>query len=106
MRFILGVITGFAAGTAAAMLTSGKTGDELRLEFDRIRSDIQQRDFEALGSHLEERFKDLQASLETRLSQAGASAQEAVDDLSETLESAADDAADTVDDLAEEQAPA
>jgi gas vesicle protein len=106
VRFILGAITGFAAGTAVAMLSSGKMGDDLRLEFERIRSDIQQRDFEALGSHLESRFKDLQASLDARLSQTGASVGDVAEETTEDVKSAAEDATAAVEDLAQEAAPA
>lgn len=68
MRFLIGVIAGFAAGMAAATLTGGKSSDELRAEFERFRNEIQKRDVDALGSHLEERFKELQAGLDERLS--------------------------------------
>ena len=46
-------------------------GRELREELERFRAEVQKRDMDAVGSHLEERFKDLQAGLEQRLSQAG-----------------------------------
>jgi gas vesicle protein len=102
MRFILGAIAGFAAGAAAVALTAGKSGDELRVEFERIRTDIQQRDFDALGSHLEGRFKDLQASLEQRLSQTGASVSEVAEDTSKTFESGTDTAADAAQSVADD----
>jgi gas vesicle protein len=68
MRFLIGVIAGFAAGMAAATLTGGKSSDEIRAEFDRFRDEIQKRDMDALGNHLEERFKELQGGLDERLS--------------------------------------
>jgi gas vesicle protein len=106
MRFILGAVAGFAVGMAASTLSSGKLGRELRDELEGIRVDLEKRDFEAVGTRLEARFKDLQSSLEQRLAQAGDTAADVAEDASETLGSAADDAASAVQDLAEEQAPA
>jgi gas vesicle protein len=74
LRFLIGVITGFAVGLAVATLTGGKSSDELRAEFERFRGEIQKRDMDALGSHLEERFKELQGGLDERLSAIGEAA--------------------------------
>lgn len=105
MRFIIGVVTGFAAGMAAATLTGGKSSDELRSEFERFRSEIQQRDMDALGSHLEERFRELQGGLEERLSAISEAASGAARDASakaqEKAEAASSKAADAADDAAE-----
>ena len=106
MRFILGVITGFAAGTAAAMLTSGKSGAELRMEFERIRSDIQERDFEALGAQLEERLKDLQTNLDKFLKQASDKSADAGSEAAATFESAAAEASDAMESVADDAAHA
>lgn len=95
-RFILGLATGVAIGVAAATVSQGQSGQDLRSEFERIRSDIQQRDFDALGAHLEERFKDLQATLETRFAEvqeaAADVANEAVEEAKEEAEEAAKEA--------------
>ena len=99
MRFILGAVAGFAAGMAASTLSSGKLGRELRDELEGIRADLEKRDFDAVGTRLEARFKDLQSGLEQRLAQAGDAATDVAEDASETLESAADDAASAVQDL-------
>jgi gas vesicle protein len=104
MRFILGAVAGFAAGMAASTLSSGKLGRELRDELEGIRADLEKRDFEAVGSRLEARFKDLQSSFEQRMAEAGDAAAGVAEDASETLESAADEAA--VKGAADEQAPA
>jgi len=112
MRFLIGVITGFAAGMAAATLTAGKSSDELRAEFDRFRSEIQKRDMDALGSHLEERLKELQSGLDERLAaitdaagslarDAASSAQEKTKAAGSKSDDVAGDAADSVEDLVE-----
>ena len=106
MRFILGAVAGFAAGMAASTLSSGKLGRELRDELEGIRADLEKRDFEAVGSRLEARFKDLQASFEQRLAEAGDAATDVAEDASETLESAASDASEAVKDVVEEASPA
>jgi gas vesicle protein len=87
IRFLFGAVAGFAAGMAAATLTAGKTGDELRAEFDRFRAEVQKGDMEALGSHLEERFKELQSGLEQRLA--------AIADATKDMQAQAQDAAGT-----------
>ena len=68
-RFVLGLLSGVAIGVAAASMSQGQSGQDLRAEFDRIRNDLQQGNFDALGAHLEERFKELQASLEERFAE-------------------------------------
>jgi gas vesicle protein len=73
---------------AAATLTAGKSGDELRMEFERFRREVQKGDMDALGSHLEERFKELQAGLEQRIS--------AISDAAKDVQAQASEAADSV----------
>ncbi len=68
-RFVLGLVSGVAIGVAAAGMSQSQSGQDLRAEFDRIRNDLQQGNFDALGAHLEERFKELQASLEERFAE-------------------------------------
>ena len=96
LRFIIGLVTGVAIGAAAATATQGQSGQDLRAEFERIRADIEKRDFEALGNHLEERFKELQASIEEKINEASAEA--------EAAEDAAEEAADEVEAGVEEEA--
>lgn len=86
MRFVLGLITGVVVGAAAATISASQQGQDLRVEFERIRADFQQRDFDALGSHLEERFKELQTNLEDRFAQT----EEAADEAEESAEDAAE----------------
>jgi uncharacterized membrane-anchored protein YhcB (DUF1043 family) len=87
-RFVLGLISGVAIGAAAASMSQGQSGQDLRAEFDRIRSDLQEGNFDKLAAHLEERFKELQASLEQRFAEVEEQAAEA----DEALEEAADEA--------------
>ena len=90
MSFIVGLLSGLLVGAAGAVLYTVQTGRDLRQEFEQVRSEIQQRDFDALGKHLEERFKELQTGLEERLAQARESATQAA-------ESAGDAAAEATD---------
>lgn len=96
MRFTMGLSIGLVAGAAGAVYYSLQTGRDLREEFRQIRHEVQQRDFEALGSHLEDRFKELQAGIEERLSQTSRTAKEAASDSAEAVQSAADEAAEPV----------
>jgi len=91
MRFILGMITGVVVGAATATYAASQQGQDLRGEFDRIRADIQQRDFDALGAHLEDRFKELQTNLEERFAQTEEGVEEAVE-AAEQAEEAAEEA--------------
>ena len=93
-RFVLGLMSGVAIGVAAANMNQSQSGQDLRAEFDRIRNDLQQGNFDAVGAHLEERFKELQASLEERFAEVEEQVAEATD--------AADAAADEAEDVAEE----
>jgi gas vesicle protein len=93
MGFVTGLVIGLAAGAGGAVYYSMQTGRDLRDEFRQIRSELGQRDFEALGNHLEDRFKELQTSLETSLSQLSKSAGKAVEDVADSAESVAEDAA-------------
>ena len=92
MGFFTGLLVGLVTGAAAAVLYSVQTGRDLRQEFELMRSEVQQRDFDALGKHLEDRFKELQAGLEERLSQARDAASKAADDAAGAAESAAGEA--------------
>jgi gas vesicle protein len=100
-RFIIGLVTGVAIGAAAASASQGPSGQDLRAEFDRIRRDLQQGDFDALGSHLEERFKELQASLEARFAEVEEAAAEAADEADEAA-AEMEEAAEEMEEAAEE----
>ena len=97
-RFVIGLISGIAIGAAAAGLSQGQSGQDLRAEFDRIRNDLQDGNFDALGTHLEERFKELQANLEARF----AEVQEAAAEMAEEAEEAAEEAAEATEEVVEE----
>ena len=99
-RFVIGLVTGVAIGVAAATVSQGQSGQEIRAEFERIRNDLQQGDFDAVGAHLEERFKELQANLEARFAEVEGAAEDAADAAGE----AAADAADAAEEAAEEAA--
>lgn len=98
MRFFIGLITGVIVGAAAANISTGQSGDEIRREFERIRSDIEKRDFDALGSHLEDRFAQLQTNLEEKF----ASAEKATADAAEEAAEAAQEATAEADEAVEE----
>ena len=103
-RFVIGLVSGIAIGAAAASVSQGQSGQDLRAEFDRVRNDSPQVNFDALGAHLEERFKELQSNLEERFAVVEPSASDAADegiDGEEAVE-AAEDAAEEVIEEAEE----
>ena len=94
-RFIIGLVTGVAIGAAAASMSQGQSGQDLRAEFDRFRNDLQQGDFDAFSARLESRLKELQTSLEARFTEFQAAvedAEEAAEDAEEAAEEAAEDA--------------
>jgi gas vesicle protein len=91
-RFVLGLVSGIAIAAAAASLSQGQSGQDLRAEFDRIRSDLQDGNFDALGAHLEERFKELQSSLEQRFAEVQTAAEEMADEAAEAADEAAEEA--------------
>jgi len=89
MGFFMGLLVGLVTGAAAAVLYTVQTGRDLRQEFELMRSEVQQRDFDALGRHLEDRFKELQSGLEERISQVRDAASSAADDAADTAADAA-----------------
>jgi gas vesicle protein len=101
MGFFMGLLVGLVTGAAGAVLYTVQTGRDLRQEFELMRSEVQQRDFEALGKHLEDRFRELQAGLEERIGQARDAASKAADDAVDaarsTVESADETATSTMD---------
>ena len=101
-RFVLGLISGIAIGAAAANLSQGQSGQDLRAEFDRIRNDLQAGNFDALGAHLEERFKELQSSLEERFTEFQEAAAEAADEAADEVAEAAEEAAEAAEEIVEE----
>ena len=113
IRFVIGLVSGIAIGAAAANLSQGQSGQDIRAEFERIRADLQERNFDAVGAHLEERFKELQTNLEERFAEVQEAAAEAANEAGDTAADAAADAveeaeavADTAADTAEEAKPA
>jgi gas vesicle protein len=69
MKFILGLLTGLVLGAVGTVAYSLQSGRDLREAFDEVRSDLDQRDFEALGTRLEARVSELQTRLEERIAQ-------------------------------------
>ena len=104
MKFIVGLLTGMVLGAVGAVAYSVTTGRDLREEYAGLRGDIDNRDFEALGNRLEERFNELQATLQERASQiqgatsSNGDAGEAIDKAKAAAGDAVDDAKKTVGD--------
>jgi prefoldin subunit 5 len=71
---------------------SQQTGRDLRAEFQQIRTEIQARDFDALGSHLEDRIKELQTSIDKLGKEAGEKTGKAAEDVSAAAKSATKEA--------------
>jgi gas vesicle protein len=89
MRFIVGLLGGLVAGAAGAVWYSQQTGRDLREEFEQVRAEIKARDFDALGAHLEDRFKELQASLEKLAADTGQQAKSTAKEAAEEAEKVA-----------------
>jgi hypothetical protein len=70
MKFILGLLTGLVLGAAGAVAYSVRSGRDLREAFEQVRSELEDRDLDALGARLEARFSEMQARLEERIGQA------------------------------------
>jgi gas vesicle protein len=70
MKFIVGLLTGLVLGAAAAVAYSVQSGRDLREAFEQVRSELEDRDLDALGARLEARFSEMQARLEERIGQA------------------------------------
>lgn len=90
MRFAFGFLAGVIVGAAGAVLYSVQTGRDLREEYEQVRSDIQNRDMEALGARLESRFRELQAVVEDRIAQAREAAEAQAEAADEAVEAAAE----------------
>jgi gas vesicle protein len=95
MGFFMGLLVGLVTGAAGAVLYTVQTGRDLRQEFELMRSEIQQRDFDALGRHLEDRFRELQAGLEERIAQARETASDASSQAAEEAGTAAESSEET-----------
>jgi hypothetical protein len=86
---------------AGAVLYSVKSGRDLRDEYEQIRSEIQGRDMEALGSLLESRFRELQTMVEEKVAQAreaagSSGAADALDEAEAQAAEAGEEAAEAV----------
>ena len=66
MKFIVGLLSGLVLGAVGAVAYSVSTGRDLREEYAQLRGDIDNRDFDALGNRLEQRFNELQGMLQER----------------------------------------
>ena len=106
MKFVVGFLAGLVLGAVGAVAYSVQSGRDLRKAFDEVRSDLNKRDLEALGSRLEARFAEMQAQLESRIGQVRERATTSVDDAAETAQAAVADAAETAQAAVEEQAGA
>jgi gas vesicle protein len=99
MKFAFGFLAGIVVGFAAAVAYSVQTDRDLREEYAGARSDISQRDFDALGARLETRFSEMQSLIEARVNQmrgtdgTGEAIEEVVEEKLEAAEEAAEQAA-------------
>ena len=96
MKFFVGVVAGAALGAAAAVIYAGRSGQDLRETYEVVKSDIDKRDFEALGSRLEARLGELQAMIEQRVGEAKAKAGAAKEEARGAVEAGVDQAAEAV----------
>jgi gas vesicle protein len=96
MKFILGLITGAALGAAGAVIYAGRSGQDLRETYETVKSDIDKRDFDALGSRLEARLAEIQSQIEMRFSEVREKATAAIDDAREAADTATEQASGAV----------
>ena len=96
MKFILGLLTGLVLGAVGTVAYSLQSGRDLREAFDEVRSDLDQRDFEALGTRLEARVAELQTRLEERIAQVRDRAGTTADEVAEGAADAGAAMTDTV----------
>jgi gas vesicle protein len=92
MKFVLGLLTGLVLGAVGAVLYSVRTGRDLRDAVDQVRSDLDNRDLDALGARIEARFTQMQAQLERSIGQAREKATAAVGQASDAAHSATEQA--------------
>ena len=97
MKFIVGLLTGLGLGVAGAVAYSVTTGRDLRDEYAQLRGDIDNRDFEALGNRLEQRFNELQTTFQERANQVQ-NAASSNGDAGEAVDKAKSAAGDAIDD--------
>ena len=104
MKFFIGLLSGLVLGAVGAVAYSVSTGRDLREEYAQLRGDIDNRDFDALGNRLEQRFNELQGMLQERANQiqgaasSNGDASAAIDDAKAAVSDAADAASDAVKD--------
>jgi hypothetical protein len=101
VKFVTGLLTGLVLGAAGAVAYSVKSGSDFRQAFEEVRSDVERRDFEALGARLEARVAEMQAQLESRIGEVRERATAAIEHAGKTAEVAAEDAGDAVEGAAE-----
>jgi len=101
MKFILGLLTGLVLGAVGAVLYSVQTGRDLREAVDQVRSELDNRDLDALGTRLEARFTQMQAQLEEKIGQAREKATAAVGQATEATHAAVDQASEGADRVAD-----
>lgn len=98
MKFVTGLLTGIALGAAGAVYYSIKSGKDLRTAFDEVRSELDARDYDALGARIERGFADIQAEIEERMNQVRAGASAALDDAGDTAGDVTDEIRSQLDD--------
>ena len=112
MKFIVGLLSGLVLGAVGAVAYSVSTGRDLREEYAQLRGDIDNRDFDALGNRLEQRFNELQGMLQERANQIQGAASSngdagaAIDDAKAAASDAVDAASDAVKDAGDAVADA
>jgi hypothetical protein len=70
MKFILGLLTGLVLDSVGTIAYSIQSGRDLREAVDGIRTDLENRDMDAITARLEAGFSQMQAQLEEGITQA------------------------------------
>jgi gas vesicle protein len=63
MNFIIGFIGGVIVGAIGAVAYSAQTGKDLRVVADEIRTELSERDLDAIGARLEGSVSEIQKEL-------------------------------------------
>jgi gas vesicle protein len=105
VKFIVGLLAGVVLGMVGAVVYAGRSGQDLRETYAKVRSDLEKRDLDELGARLEARFAEVQATVEARIGEArekaAAAAEEAATAVDEATDSAGDAAQKVAADLAD-----
>lgn len=96
MKFIVGFVTGAVVGAIGAVAYSVQSGRDLREAFEEVRTEVSNRDIDAIGKRIETAVAEMQAQFETRITAVREQAAAAVADGDVAVGDAAASAGDAI----------